>query len=48
MVVSYNVKVSKRKLSNKIKKDKNYINKEFVNIIFKRRERVCYEKSRTN
>lgn len=48
MLISYNVKISQRKLSNKIKKDKNYINKELVNIIFKRRERVCYEKSRVS
>lgn len=45
-VVSYNVKVNKSKLSNKIKKDSKYLIKEFANIIYKRREKTCYEKSR--
>lgn len=45
-VISYKVKVNKSKLSNKIKKDSKYLIKEFAYIIYKRRERACYEKSR--
>lgn len=47
-LVSYNVKVDKKKLDINLKKDKQYINKELVIIIYKRRIKDCYEKSRTN
>lgn len=43
--ISYNVKVNKKSLLLKIRKDENYINNLMAQIIYKRREKKCYENS---
>ncbi len=43
--ISYHVNCKKNKLDLKIKSDKLYIEKAIAEIIYKRREKKCYENS---
>jgi len=44
-IVSYNVSCNTNKVQENIKKDKIYLEKKMSEIIFKRREKACYENS---
>lgn len=45
-MINYHVKCDSSKLELQLKKDRDYIIKKFIRAISKRREFVCYGKSR--
>lgn len=45
-MINYLVKCNSTKLNLQLKKDKDYITKKFIRAISKRREFICYGKSR--
>lgn len=46
--MNYKVICNSNKVTENLKKDKQYIYKKLIEIIYKRREVACYEKSNTN